>query len=184
MVVIDVARAVTLILGAFPAAGKADFIQGIIMMVGIVLLIIFVMRAPAVSDGGLGRLWDYMQQHDMAPLPTDSAVSLIATVLMTSFGTWGLPQMIHKYYGIKDDREVKRGTSISTFFSLLVAGGGYFIGSLSHLFFADTLPAGGKDYIVPNMLVQARLPAVLLGVVLVLLIAASVSTLLPFRRKQ
>ena len=177
MVVIAVASAVILILGGYLAALKADFIQGIIMMAGIVLLIIFVMRAPAVSDGGLGRLWDYMQQHDMAPLPTDSAVSLIATVLMTSFGTWGLPQMIHKYYGIKDDREVKRGTSISTFFSLLVAGGGYFIGSLSHLFFADTLPAGGKDYIVPNMLVQARLPAVLLGVVLVLLIAASVSTL-------
>ena len=57
--------------------------------------------------------------------------------------------MVHKYYGIRDKREVSRGVIISTFFSLLVAGGGYFIGSFSHLFFGETLPEGGTDYIVP-----------------------------------
>jgi len=95
---------------------------------------------------------------------------------MTSFGTWGLPQMIHKYYTIKDEHEVKRGTVISTIFSLLVAGGGYFIGSLSHNFFKE-LPEGGIDYIIPNMLLQSNLPDILLGVILMLLISASVSTL-------
>ena len=104
-------------------------------------------------------------------------MSLIATILMTSFGTWGLPQMIHKYYGIRDRREVKRGIVISTFFALLDAGGGYFIGSLSHLFFGGAMPAGGKDYIVPLMLDRAGLPNILIGVILVLLISASVSTL-------
>lgn len=104
------------------------------------------------------------------------ALSLIATVLMTSFGTWGLPQMIQKYFGIKDDKQAKRGIVISTFFALLVAGGGYFIGSLCHLFFTkETMPV--QDYIVPTMLKLVRMPSVLLGVVLVLLIAASVSTL-------
>lgn len=103
-------------------------------------------------------------------------LSLIATVLMTSFGTWGLPQMIQKYFGIKDDKQAKRGIVISTFFALLVAGGGYFIGSLCHLFFTkETMPV--QDYIVPTMLKLVRMPSVLLGVVLVLLIAASVSTL-------
>lgn len=82
----------------------------------------------------------------------------------------------------RDDKEVKRGTVISTLFALLVAGGGYFIGSFSRLFFSslNDLPgagAGNPDYLVPNMLVDAHLPTVLLGVVLVLLIAASVSTL-------
>lgn len=90
--------------------------------------------------------------------------------------------MIHKYYGIRDDKEVKRGTVISTLFALVVAGGGYFIGSLSHLFFSElpSPPAGGAgnpDYLVPNILAQAGLPDVLVGLVLVLLIAASVSTL-------
>ena len=85
--------------------------------------------------------------------------------------------MVHKYYGIRDDKEVKRGVIISTFFALLVAGGGYFIGSFSHLFFGSELPQGGKDYIVPQMLNMAGLPNILIGIVLVLLISASVSTL-------
>ena len=76
--------------------------------------------------------------------------------------------MVHKYYGIRDDKEVRRGTVISTFFALLVAGGGYFIGSFSHLFFGDTMPEGGKDYIIPNMLNMAGLPNILIGIVLVL----------------
>ena len=113
----------------------------------------------------------------MAPMDSQMLVSLVATILMTSFGTWGLPQMVHKYYGIRDDKEVKRGVIISTFFALLVAGGGYFIGSFSRLFFGSELPQGGKDYIVPQMLNMAGLPNILIGIVLVLLISASVSTL-------
>ena len=101
---------------------------------------------------------------------------------MTSFGTWGLPQVIHKYYGIKDDHEVKRGTVISTFFAVIVAGGGYFIGSLSRLFFTDLkdIPgagAGKTDFLIPNMLNMAGISDILIGIILVLLIAASVSTL-------
>jgi SSS family solute:Na+ symporter len=119
----------------------------------------------------------FMESHEMAPLTGKAVVSLIAMILMTSFGTWGLPQMVHKYYGIRDKREVKRGIIISTFFAFLVAGGGYFIGSFSHLFFAETMPEGGKDYIVPLMLDMAGLPNILIGVILVLLISASVSTL-------
>ena len=148
------------------------------MMFGVALLIVFVLRSPTVLEGGgISGLWQYMKDAGMQPMSGSMWVSLIATVLMTSIGTWGLPQMIHKYYGIKDEHEVKRGTVISTFFALLVAGGGYFIGSFSHLFFGSTLPEGGVDYVVPQMLSQSNLPVILLGVVLVLLIAASVSTL-------
>ena len=98
---------------------------------------VLVVLSPQVGglSQGLSNMADYMKAHEMAPLPGKSAVALVSTLLMTSFGTWGLPQMVHKYYGILDGKEVKRGTIISTFFALLVAGGGYFIGSLSHLFF-------------------------------------------------
>ena len=84
--------------------------------------------------------------------------------------------MIQKYFGLKDDKQAKKGILISTFFAFLVAGGGYFIGSLCYRFFTpETLPA--QDYIVPEMLKASQLPSVLMGIVLVLLIAASVSTL-------
>mgnify|MGYP005750188299 CR=1 FL=1 len=179
MIMIALASAVVLVLGGYMATLKADFVQGFVMMFGVSALLVLVVIGPKVGGltEGVRRMSEYMQQNEMAPLSSSSAVSLIATILMTSFGTWGLPQMIHKYYGIRDDREVRRGTIISTFFALLISGGGYFIGSFSHLFFGNTMPNGGKDYIVPLMLDEAGLPNLLIGVVLVLLISASVSTL-------
>ncbi|MDC0700655.1 sodium:solute symporter family protein, partial [Blautia wexlerae] len=179
MIMIAVASAVVLVLGGYMATLKADFVQGIVMMFGVTALLAMVVICPQVGglSEGFQRMTAYMSQSGMTPMSTQSIISLIATIVMTSFGTWGLPQMIHKYYGIRDAREVKRGTIISTLFALLVAGGGYFIGSFSHLFFGDTMPAGGKDYIIPNMLNMAGLPNILIGIVLVLLISASVSTL-------
>ena len=178
MLLIALLSAALLLIGGYLATIKADFIQGIIMMFGVALLIVFVLRSPTVLEGnGIAGLWQFMKDNGLQPMSGSMWVSLIATVLMTSIGTWGLPQMIHKYYGIRDEHEVKRGTVISTFFALLVSGGGYFIGSFSHLFFGNDLPEGGVDYVVPRMLDQSGLPTVLLGVVLVLLLAASVSTL-------
>ena len=179
MIMIALASAVVLVLGGYMATLKADFVQGFVMMFGVSALLVLVIIGPKVGGltEGISRMAEYMQHNEMAPLSSSAAVSLVATILMTSFGTWGLPQMIHKYYGIRDDREVRRGTIISTFFALLISGGGYFIGSFSHLFFGNTMPEGGKDYIVPLMLEEAGLPNLLIGIVLVLLISASVSTL-------
>lgn len=179
MIVIAIASALLLILGGYMATLKADFVQGFVMMFGVAILIVLVVLSPQVGglSKGFSNMMDYMESHQMAPLPGNAALALVSTILMTSFGTWGLPQMVHKYYGIKDKREVRRGVVISTFFALLVSGGGYFIGSLSHLFFGETLPEGGKDYLIPLMLESAGLPNILVGVILVLLISASVSTL-------
>lgn len=180
MIIIAVLAALLLLLGGYLVQARADFVQGIVMMFGIALLIVFVIRCDRV--GGLAGLAEYAHSAEGLPkLSAKSAISLIATVLMTSFGTWGLPQMIQKYFGIKDDKQAKRGIVISTFFAFLVAGGGYFIGSLCHRFFTaeeiSTFKTPVQDYVVPNMLKAANLPSILLGIVLVLLIAASVSTL-------
>lgn len=175
MVIIAAMAILLLVLGGYLAQARADFVQGVIMMFGVALLIFFVLRSDQV--GGIAGLANYAKTASGLPkLGGKEAISLIATVLMTSFGTWGLPQMVQKYFGIKDDKQAKRGIIISTFFALLVAGGGYFIGSLCYCFFTpETMPA--QDYIVPTMLKLASLPNVLLGVVIVLLISASVSTL-------
>ncbi len=180
MVVIALAAAAIVVLGGYAATLRADFVQGIVML-GVIALIAAVIRCDQV--GGLSAgLEAITKATEGLHLTAAQHIGLWATVLMTSFGTWGLPQMIHKYYGIRDDREVRRGTVISTVFALVVAGGGYFIGSFSRLFFTElpSPPAGGAghpDYLIPNMLYQSGIPTVLIGVVLVLLIAASVSTL-------
>lgn len=176
MIVIAVVSALLLIFGGYLVQARADFFQGIVMMFGVALLIFCVVRCDTV--GGFEGLAEYAKTETGLPdLNASQWISLWATVLMTSFGTWGLPQMVQKYFGIKDDKQAKKGITISTFFAFLVAGGGYFIGSLCYRFFTpETLPAN-QDYIVPEMLKAADLPDVLLGIVLMLLIAASVSTL-------
>ncbi len=181
MIVIAIASAAIVTLGGYAATLKADFIQGILMLGGVSALIVLVVRSEQVGGLVTGLETITAKTSELALTPTNY-ITLVATILMTSFGTWGLPQMIHKYYGIRDDKEVKRGTVISTVFALVVAGGGYFIGSLSRLFYSslDELPdigAGKTDYLIPNVLLSANLPVIIIGLVLVLLIAASVSTL-------
>lgn len=175
MILIAVIAALLLLFGGYLVQARADFFQGIVMMFGVTLLIICVVRCDKV--GGFSGIAEYAKTAEGLPKLSGSQwVSLWATVLMTSFGTWGLPQMIQKYFGIKDDKQAKKGILISTFFAFLVAGGGYFIGSLCYMYFTKyTLPP--QDYIVPEMLKMSNLPSVLLGIVLMLLIAASVSTL-------
>lgn len=181
MLVIAAASLLIVVLGGYGATLKADFIQGFVMLVGVIALIFAVMRSDTVGGITEGLSAIAQKTEDLGLTPANH-LGLWATVLMTSFGTWGLPQMIHKYYGIKDDHEVKRGTVISTFFAFIVAGGGYFIGSLSRLFFTELseIPgdgAGKTDFLIPNMLNMAGISDILIGVILVLLIAASVSTL-------
>ena len=174
-VIIAVVAALLVVLGGYMATLKADFLQGIIMVGGVIALIVVIMRSEQVGGltNGISNIIDETAKLQL--LPKDH-ISLWATVLMTSFGTWGLPQMIHKYYGIKDKAEVTRGTVISTLFCLVIAGGGYFIGSLSRLF-PEAFANGVYDNIIPNVLSLANVPTVLLGIILVLLISASVSTL-------
>lgn len=181
MIVIAIASAVMVVLGGYTAILKADFVQGLIMLGGVGTLIFAIMRCEQV--GGVSHGLQALAESTKDLNLTGTAyIGLTATILMTSFGTWGLPQMIHKYYGIRDNKEVRRGTIISTIFALVVAGGGYFIGSFSHLFYnsLSDIPgtgAGNPDYLVPNMLDGSGLSNVLVAVVLVLLVAASVSTL-------
>jgi SSS family solute:Na+ symporter/sodium/proline symporter len=175
MIVIAAVSALLVVAGGYLTALRADFIQGAVMLFGVFALIIAVFNCDSV--GGLSAGFkNIVAETEKLNLDASAHIGLWATVLMTSFGTWGLPQMIQKYYGIRDDKEVKRGTVISTFFAFVVAGGGYLIGSLSQLFF-NTLPEGSTDYLVPNMLLNAGIADILVGIILVLLIAASVSTL-------
>lgn len=176
MIIIALLAMLMLVFGGYFVQARADFAQGIVMMAGMVMLIVVVVRCKSV--GGVSGLVEYVNSSAGLPkLTAMQGVSLVALILMTSFGTWGLPQMIQKYFGIKSDEEAKRGIIISTFFGFLVAGGGYFVGSLCHRFFTVGKDMPAQDYIVPSMLKVANIPSVLLGIVVVLLLAASVSTL-------
>ena len=176
--------AVYVILGGYKATAMNDFIQGIIMLFGIITVIAAVLN----TQGGLAAAVDKMAQ-----LPADGDTTanggfaslfgpdpwnLLGVVVLTSLGTWGLPQMVGKFYSITDEKAIKRGTVISTIFAFVVAGGCYFLGGFGRLFgMPPTLPSGKLDFdaIVPSMLVT--LPDFIIALVVLLVLSASMSTL-------
>lgn len=180
MVIMAVLTAVYLTLGGYMATVMTDFVQGIIMIFGILFVVYFVLRHDAV--GGLVR--GMQQLHAIPEVGKDLTswyggrnwFNLFSLVILTSLGTWGLPQMIHKFYTVKEGRSIKEAAVISTLFALLIGGGAYFIGAFGRLFLKNTVPTEGFDAIIPVML-NIALPDVMMGILLVLILSASMSTL-------
>ena len=187
VVVMAVFTGIYVILGGYMATAINDFIQGIIMLIGIVAVIAAVLS-------GQGGFIEAVRK--MAELPSDVPVTmgqpgaftsffgpdplnLLGVVILTSLGTWGLPQMIGKFYAIKDEKAINTGTVISTLFACVVAGGSYFLGGFGRLFDGKAIydETGNVvfDRIIPHML--SSLPDILIGIVVVLVLSASMSTL-------
>ena len=179
------------IAGGYMATAINDFIQGIIMLAGIVAVIIAVLESKGgfiASVAGISQIADPHAQGELAKAPGVFAsffgpdpVNLLGVIILTSLGTWGLPQMVQKFYAIKNEGDINKGTVISTLFALVVSGGCYFLGGFGRLFTAQVDPAGlgvpaeGYDSVIPIML--SGLPDILLGVVVILVLSASMSTL-------
>ena len=179
--------AVYVILGGYMATAINDFIQGIIMLIGIVAVIAAVLSG---QGGFMNAISEMSQIPSDVPLTAGQPgaftsffgpdpLNLLGVVILTSLGTWGLPQMIGKFYAIKDEKSINTGTVISTVFAIVVSGGCYFLGGFGRLFDGPAVyDASGAvvfDSIVPHML--SELPDILIGIVVVLVLSASMSTL-------
>ncbi|MDD6478260.1 MAG: sodium:solute symporter [Oscillospiraceae bacterium] len=184
VIVMAVLTGVYVIAGGYMATAINDFIQGVIMIVGIVLVIAAVLSQNGGFIGSLNALAE-VELEGAAPGAFASffgpdPLGLLFVVILTSLGTWGLPQMVQKFYAIKSEKDINKGTVISTVFAIIVAGGCYFLGGFGRLFegklnVTNGMPEGGYDAIIPKML--ESLPDVLIGVVIVLVLSASMSTL-------
>ena len=184
VIIMAILTAAYVILGGYKATAMNDFIQGIIMLFGIVTVIAVVLN----SQGGLVAAVD-----KLAALPADDNPNvnggfaswlgpdpwgLLGVVVLTSLGTMGLPQMVGKFYSITDERAIRRGTIISTLFAFIVAGGCYFLGGFGRLFGTPPMLANGRldfDSIIPSMLIT--LPDGIIALVVLLVLSASMSTL-------
>lgn len=182
IILMAVLTAVYVIAGGYMATAINDFIQGIIMLVGIVTVIAAVLRSKGgfmTAMDGLARVSD----ESVATTPGIFAsffgpdpLNLLFVVILTSLGTWGLPQMVQKFYAIKNEEAIKKGTIISTLFALVVSGGCYFLGGFGRLFSDQVdVAANGYDSIIPAML--SGLAPLLIALVVILVLSASMSTL-------
>lgn len=179
VIVMAVLTAIYVIIGGYMATAINDFIQGIIMLVGIVAVIAAVLSRNGGFMGSiieLSKVESDVMAGGYASFFGPQPFYLLIVILLTSLGTWGLPQMVGKFYAIKSEESIKIGTVISTFFAIVVAGGCYFLGGFGRLFTTqDAVSKEGFDSIVPTML--SGLPDVIIAIVLVLVLSASMSTL-------
>ncbi|MCU0650925.1 MAG: sodium/solute symporter [Candidatus Omnitrophica bacterium] len=168
-----------LIMGGYFAITLTDFIQGMVMLVGSIAMVSILVSKAGGFGYVLGSLPDLYIQH--VPAAKQPSLWLLAAlVFMTSFGPWGLPQMVQKFYAIKDEKMIYKAAIVSTLFAIVITFAAYFTGALSHAFNSTVpLTASGKpafDQIIPGLLVT-HLPSILMAVILLLVLSASMSTL-------
>ncbi len=187
VVTMAVLTGIYVILGGYMATAINDFIQGIIMLIGIVAVIAAVLSGQGGFMEAVRALSELEsdipvtlgQKGAFTSFFGPDPLNLLGVIILTSLGTWGLPQMVHKFYAIKSEKAIKTGTIVSTFFAIIVSGGCYFLGGFGRLFDSPSIyKADGSivyDAIVPSML--ATLPDILIGIVIVLVLSASMSTL-------
>ena len=170
--------ALYLFFGGYFATALSDFIQGIIMIIGVVAMVICFLchnninwdLTTLVTSEELGWFISSKGEHWLY----GDTMSLFTLILLTSFGVWALPQTIHKYYAVRDDKAIMQGTVVSTAFALLIGFGAYFTGALS-VFFPE-LSGVGAESVIPHM-IKIVIPTGLIGVLAVLILSASMSTL-------
>ena len=182
VIIMAVLTGIYVIFGGYMATAINDFIQGIIMLVGIVAVI----AAVLIKNGGFTQAVTSITGEAGAEYTSifgPNPIFLFFVVVLTSLGTWGLPQMIGKFYSIKDEGSIKKGTIISTIFAIIVAGGCYFLGGFGRLYKEEMIASGfisntGAvmfDKVVPTIL--SDLAPVIVALVIVLVLSASMSTL-------
>ncbi len=172
-----------LVMGGYKSMAMIDMVFGMIMVASVIILFFSTLR----EAGGLMSI-----AADLSAINPEltSAVgppgfwALFSFVCLTSVAPIAMPQLVQKFYAIRDRRAVRIGIIGSTFFAILVCGVAYFIGSTTRIFFSpEATPGvfeeGGTpivDRLMPELLVNV-IPEALTVVILLLILSASMSTL-------
>ncbi|MBO4439224.1 MAG: sodium transporter [Spirochaetaceae bacterium] len=181
LIILVVITGIYLVLGGYFAVTVTSFIQGIIMLVGAALMLTVLI----VKAGGLTQAIQTVNTNYPAHVPVaqqPSWLTVASLIFMTSVGSWGLPQMVQKFYAIKNEQVIPKAAIITTIFSLVIGITAYGSGILAHVFMNnDTVPRmanGGInfDQIMPNLL-STELPEALLAIIMLLILSASMSSL-------
>lgn len=186
MFIIALLTAIYLVLGGYVATALTDFVQGIIMLFGVTIMVIAIAYNPI--SGGFATGFEKIRQlgiqdgvDSMNIFGGSQMKFLIMNILLTSFGVLGLPQMVHKFYAISDEKQIPKAAIVSTIFATVIGTGAYLVGTFGRLYLNNQLPDGNYDMVVPSMLMQAfstTIPGnIILSIILLLVLSASMSTL-------
>lgn len=191
VLIMGLLTAAYLVMGGYLATATNDFIQGIIMLAGIIVITCMIIFNPEIGgfSGGMAELArQAAAEGNTVALnsPFSFDINLVSLIIMTSLGTWGLPQMAHKFYAIKDERSIKQATVISTVFALIIAGGSYLVGTFGRVYMKGIMPTQNGvpngDLVVPRIMDtvlggKGMFGDIMYGIIAVVVLSASMSTL-------
>ncbi|MDR3112825.1 MAG: sodium/solute symporter [Endomicrobium sp.] len=178
ILIMVIITAIYLILGGYFAVTITDFIQGIIMIFCSVLMVSLLLGKAGGLSSALSQI-SLNFYKDVYSVARPDYLMLAATVFMTSFGVWGMPQMVQKFYAIKEERVIKLAAYATLAFALIISVCAYFTGALTHVFFDAPAKVNGVvnfDAMIPELLLT-HLPPIVMAVILLLILSASMSTL-------
>lgn len=164
-------------LGGLRGVLYTEAMQGVIMLVGIVMIVGAVFAAVGGPLQGLS---------DLAALPATplanngftalsgggAGLFILSLVVVTSVAVWAQPQMVQRHFAISSEAQLKRTTPLAMLVLTVLVGGTYFAASLSRLILPDV---GNPDAVMP-LLVQRLLPAAGLHLFVLAVVSASLST--------
>lgn len=173
---------VYLVLGGYKSMAMIDMVFGMIMVVGVIILF-----SSTLNEGG-GLVGINASLNEINPGLTDligppGFWPLFSLVFLTSVAPFAMPQLVQKFYAIRDRKAINTGMVASTFFAVLIGGVAYFVGSTTRIFltpeatpaaFANGTPIA--DRLMPELLTNV-IPEPLAIVILLLILSASMSTL-------
>lgn len=174
--------ALYLVMGGYKSMTMIDVVFGIIMAAGAFVLLI----STISTAGGLRDLLAQLRSID--PRLTQAVGPpgfwpLFSLVFLTSLAPFAMPQLVQKFYAIKDRQAIRIGMVASTLFSLLIAVSAYFTGASIRVFLTpEAAPAAfqdGKpvfDALMPELLTNV-IPESLAVLMMLLILSASMSTL-------
>ncbi|MDP8226390.1 MAG: sodium:solute symporter [Candidatus Celaenobacter polaris] len=171
-----------MILGGYRSIAIVDLIQGIVMIAGVTLMVYFgITRA-----GGLTAITAKL--NSINPKLTGfigppGFFPLFYIVVITSVAPFAMPQLVQKFYSVKDDKSINIGMIVSTIFAIIITGAAYFTGSLTRVFinaqkYPEIFSNGSPmvDKLIP-IFIRDVIPSGVSFVILLLVLTASMSTL-------
>lgn len=171
-----------MVMGGYKSMAMIDVLFGMIMIVGVCILLWFTIHEGDGISQITAKLSAINPQLTEAVGPP-GLWKLFCLVFLTSVAPFGMPQLVQKFYAIKDKRAVRIGTVASTCLAILIGGIAYFVGATTRLFLSpETTPGAFKDgkpmfdNLMPELLANV-VPESLSVLMLLLVLSASMSTL-------
>jgi len=185
VVAMGVFTSIYLSLGGYKSMTMIDTIFGMIMTASVIVLLLFTVN----KGGGMVSISETLANVN----PKLTAVvgppgwwPLFSLIFLTSVAPFAMPQLVQKFYAVKDRRSIRIGMVASTFFALLIGCIAYFIGSTTRVFLNPgnaplSFPNGAGGSLDPDALMPELLnyvvPEALTIIILILILSASMSTL-------